>query len=181
MKKRDTLITISAVVVLGLVGFHAWQKNQSPEDQIFVEVIDGEEIALGYPLVESFSNPESNRESNKQIAGASTGSSIVTKTITKVVETIKQPFVLGFYYADNFKDLDLETCQSLNDEQVREVDFPEYDENNFKITDVSFAHNSAYLYVEADEIPKKICAQIVQFNKLTDTLFDAIHVIVNEA
>ena len=177
MKKTNTWFTIIAVVILGLVGMYLLNKNKSPEIVTYLEVIDGEEVTLDYPLVESFSNPES----NKQADVTSTNSSKILATVNHVVETVKKPFILGFYYVDNFKDFDLQPCQSLNGSKVRDAEFPEYNVDNFKLTDVSFENNSAYLYVEADEIPKKICAQILQFNKLTNTLFDAIHVVINKS
>ncbi|MCA9352662.1 hypothetical protein KC901_00585 [Patescibacteria group bacterium] len=174
MKKIDTWITIIAALVLIAVGIYLLHKNNDAKDTTYVEVIDGEEVVLDHPLTESFSNAESNKESKKQQKKGSQ----VYSGVTHVAQKIAEPFILGFYYLKNFAHHDDVPCDLSA--QPDEVEFPDYDEDNFELTDVTFGDNSAYLFVDADESPDGICARIQQFSNIPTNPLKAIHVIVDE-
>ena len=175
MKKANTWITIVAVLVLAAVGLYLLQENKAPEEKTYVEVIDGEEVVLNHPMTESFSNAESNKKNTQQVAGASTSVGSIAK---KVAQKIAEPFILGFYYLKNLNGENLDTCEITSEDELETVEYPDYNEDNFKLTDLTFADDSAYLFVEADESPEGVCANISMFENLSNSFFKAIHVVV---
>ncbi|MCA9352386.1 hypothetical protein KC866_03295 [Patescibacteria group bacterium] len=180
MKNTNTWLTIVAVVVLALVGWYVIDSQQDSEKITYTEVINGEKVELDYPLIESFSNAESNTDTNNgapQVAGVST--SVGSSVVNAVVQTITKPFIFGLYYLKNINDLGLDACTVAGGDDTN-IEFPDYDEDNFQLTDVEVKNNTAYLFVDADESPKDLCAYVLPFNNMTNPLFDAIHVVVDE-
>ncbi len=179
---KNTIISLLAVAVLVGVAIYLFkdkQKNNPKADApVFVEVVQTEsgeeEIELDRPLSQSFSNALSN---NQQTSSSVATSQSSQTTAQKVVTAITKPFMLGFYYFNTINKYGVEEC-TPRDSTDSEEEFPEYTKENFRLTDVSFSDNKAYLFVDADESPEKICAQVLIFKNITTSVFDAINVIV---
>jgi hypothetical protein len=192
MKHANTLLTILAVLVLLGVGYYLLQEkkeaNYEPEKTYteIVENIDGEtqEIELDHPLTESFSNSKSNTETSRVSAETPSNDSelgTASKNVfNKVIKTITKPFTLGFYYLDTINKHGIDKCIAGKTDSDDDEDFPEYNEDNFKLKEISFVGNTVYLQVDADDIPKKACATIVQFKDFKTNLYDAVHVVVRK-
>ena len=170
MNKANTWMTIIAILVLVGVGIYLIKENKEPEETTYVEVIDGEEVVLNYPLTESFSNAASNKKDDNKIGAATTSSS--PSVFSHVVETMARPFTLAFYYLSNINKEGPEGCNT--DE---EVTYP--DEYDFELTDTIVYNDSAYLFVDAEESPENICSHIMEFNSFTSNFLKAVKVIVN--
>lgn len=180
--KTNTWTTILAIVVLLLVGIYTLRTRPDTtldsEPTTYTEVINGEEVTLNYPLVESFSNPTSN--SLVARSKATNNTSRNTTFVSNVVAAVAKPFTLGFYYFDNIKKKGLENCNGRDITGESEaLEFPEYTEENFRLTSIDVHDRAAYLYVDADESPEGLCAYITQYETITNDLLDAIHVVVN--
>lgn len=189
-KYKNTIITLLAIGVLIAVGIHVSNTNKNRENNrdidkgpMHVEVVKTEageeEIELDRPLSQSFSNALSNAEtSTSSTSETNSVTYVAKKTFTNVIETIVKPFTLGFYYFDTINKHGIEKCIPTTSDSDEEEDFPEYNKDNFKLTNIEFKDRSVYLHVDADESPKKTCAKILQFKDFKNTLYDAVHVIV---
>ena len=191
MNNKNSLVTLLAIVVLIGVGVYVYATNQNRENNrdvdtgvVHTEVVKTEigevEIELDRPLSQSFSNAVSNTETTptQTTETNSTKKYFAQNTIQNVVEAVVRPFTLGFYYFDTINDNGIEKCSAQNRNDIDEKDLPNYDAENFTLTDIEFKDRSVYLHVEADEVPEKICAQIIQFQEFKNSIYDAIHVIV---
>lgn len=183
---RNTIVTILAAVILVIVGMHLSKENkkrnipENMDEPMFVEVVTTEkgeiEIESEKPLIESFSNAVSNANfvDTSRVDKPKTSS---LKVINNPVEKKSKPFTFGIYFLDVLNKHGAEKCTSL-EKGVGHEKLPKYNEDNFKLEDISIVDNSVYLFVDAEESPKSTCATIVEFKNMTSNIYDAIRVIV---
>jgi hypothetical protein len=178
-KSINMIITILALVILvGTVFSLINNKDRNiPETTERVEIIDGKEVVLDHPLTESFSSEKSNRESGESKAQVATTSNSFTNYVK---DTVVKPFTLGFYYLKNFTgNKTIADCTLLNKTNEEDRENIEYNVENFRLNNIQIQNKEFYLFVDADEVPKDLCAQVIQFKTYTSDIANAIHVIIN--
>lgn len=180
---KNTITTIIALLVLGFAGYYVMNNRTTTDVQEpRIEVINGEEVEIDYPLTESFSNAESNKEvliakeSNNENNTTSYGRA--KSSIATTVKKVFKPLTLGFYYLNNLGNDGFENCSISGINTKDSGENKKYTPENFTLTDVTVADDSAYLYVDAQNQPEDLCAQIIQFKEYRNEFFEAVHVIV---
>ena len=182
MKKH--IRTIIAAIILVIIGIYLINQGQRRNDADApsprTEIINGEEVTLDYPYVESFSNATSNAQAGSSSGASSRGGTATTSYAAQAINAVTAPFTLGFYYLKNIAEIGLDGCVDQEvDGEDDDVDFPDYDEDNLTVTSVDFVGKSAFLFVDVDEEPEGLCATLFQHNAIPTNIIDAIHVIVN--
>lgn len=174
----NNIITGIAVLVLILIGIYFISQSKSDNSsEGFVALVDGEEMILDYPIVESFSNALSNREAEDQKKIESKKAQTYRlDSIGNTPQISAQPFVLGLYYIDTIlKKGGVEYCTGR---PTKDGEYVLYDSrSDYTLTSVSIADNQAYLFIDAEYIPNNLCAYMMQFKDLSTNVFKGIHLI----
>ncbi len=181
--KFKYIFLIVAVVLFSGIGISTI-KNNAPEKKnispVTIEVIDDEEFTVDPPFIPSFSNAESNKKvstTKPQVVTTSLSSSKKTKNpVTPNVNTFVEPLEIGFYYLDTINKQGIDAC-SLVDESSTSSQSSDLDLGDLEIQNFEVREGSAYLFVKAENIPKKTCAKIVEFKKSTNNIFKSINII----
>jgi len=177
-KTWTTILAIAVLTVAAIYIFSEKKTYDTPtsEPTTYNEIIGGEEVELEYPFVQSLSNPESNEEIRKQ-----NEKEYSSRLATSSYSSIAKPLILGFYYFKNIREKGVDACigkKGPRTDSSSTSEFPEYNENNFQVQDITYIDKNVYISVDADESPDGLCATIAEYKNLYNNIYDAIHVIV---
>ncbi len=122
---------------------------------------------------QSFSNAVSNAE--KEPEPIFVGSASYSKN---QLHTFSEPLSVGFYYLGGLEEGDIEKCAISDQDVDRDSYYPEYNEDNFRLTSIDFVGSNVFVYVDADEFPEGICATIFQKVKNTARSIESVYIII---
>lgn len=184
--KWNYIATAAAALLLIGTGIY-WFNNhsQSPEykntpiDEKYIEIIDGEEIILDTPLTKSFSNAESNKKSQEKKktkkTNSTSSSSLVKNTL--VSKTIK-PFVIAIYYLDTIKKNGFENCSPAKNAAENTSETDQYIGKEFELTRIEKSINQTFVFVDVENVPEKTCARFLQFKNITTAISEPLHIFI---
>lgn len=177
MKNINNIISLIALLILIALGWYLFSEQKKFETkniETHTVVIDGEEVYIEYPLVHSFSNEKSNIDVPAPTRIFSTPS--VYTAVQSTVQSVSQPFTFGLYYINNILEKGIDECKGRF--TTENVELSVYDSSqDLTLTRIEMTHDNAYLFVEAKETPKEICAYIMQFKDISTHFFKGIHII----
>lgn len=182
---KNYLITLLAVVLLIGTGIYWLQTSPSaPEynapsasEEKYIEIVDGEEVALDTPLTQSFSNAESNKNIINTKQNTAT-SSVLAQVKDQVTTRIIQPLVIGIYYLDTIQKNGFEACSYSGSQSTESSEINEYISDEFEITSIEKSIDQVFVFIDAEKIPEKTCARLLQFRDLTTAMYDHVHIFV---
>ena len=189
---KDSTITYIVLVLVVLLGI-GWivfnpkiSESPVPKETEFESsrqteeaLIENENISEGERSGEFSSSQKNEAPTPSETTSSSplASGNVSSSSSANTNPSLPSVFTLGTYYIKNIQEKGVEACKGSRGQGSQQHDI-DYDAENFHLSKIVLEPKEAYLFVDAKEIPKDLCATIIQTPR-AHSHFERVNILVN--